>query len=60
VVVILVALTLGDAVGAVLADETFGYLAILSLIGIAGGLVGGTMTGIALSRLLLRPIFVVR
>jgi hypothetical protein len=60
VVVILVALTLGDAVGAVIADETIGYLAILSLIGIAGGLVGGTMTGIALSRLLLRPIFVVR
>src|SRR5262245_10903329 len=54
VAALVVAITLGDAVGAAIADETLGFLAILGLLGIAGGLVGGTMTGVALARLL-RP-----
>jgi hypothetical protein len=56
VAALLVAITLGDAVNAVIRDETLGFLAILSLLGIAGGLVGGTITGVALARLLQSPI----
>ena len=56
VAAILVGVTLGDRVGAVIADETLGYLALLALIGVAGGLVGGTITGVTLTRLLQRPI----
>ena len=48
---ILVGVALGDHVGAVIANETLGYLALLAFIGITGGLVGGTITGVALARL---------
>jgi hypothetical protein len=51
VAAMLVGITLGDHVGAVIADETIGYLALLALIGIAGGLVGGTITAVALAPL---------
>jgi hypothetical protein len=56
VAALVVAITLGDVVGTAIADETLGFLAILGLLGIAGGLVGGTMTGVALARLLQQPM----
>ena len=56
VAALVVAITLGDAVGTVIVDETLGFLAILGLLGIAGSLVGGTMTGVVLARLLQQPM----
>jgi len=56
VAALVIAITLGDALGAAIPDETLGFLAILALLGIAGGLVGGTMTGVALARLLQQPM----
>jgi hypothetical protein len=56
VAALVVAITLGDAVDAAIADETLGFLAILGLLGIAGSLVGGTMTGVVLARLLQQPM----
>jgi len=55
VAALVVAIGLGDAVAAAVTNETLGFLVILGLLGIAGGLVGGTITGAALARLLQHP-----
>ncbi len=51
-----VAVTMGDAVGRSFANETLAFVAILSLLGVAGGLVGGAITGAAITRLLQHPL----